>query len=359
VSPGTISKLRLRSFRCFGSIDYEPGPGLNFLTGSNAQGKTSLLEAACVLLRLRSPRTQTLAEAVRFGSPSFSLEGFCGETRLRLSFTPPNRSLSLDGVPQTNASQYLSQGNIVWFGNDDLTLVNGPAERRRRLLDSAGLQLGKGEGSFSRQYGNDLKAYERALRSRNLLLREGKPRRLVEAYNSPLAETGDRILAARSAIVESLIPLARTSCRAISGEELSLSYVPGSTLPMHDALEATRDEEERFRQTRIGPQRDDFSIELNGIDAGSFASEGQRRTVAVALKIALASLLHARNGLPPLLLLDDVFGELDDRRRNALLANIPPDSQALLTTADPSAIRPPRGSRIHRLDGGILSEIAP
>ena len=342
-----IDLLILREFRCFQSLEYTPGPGLNFITGINAQGKTSILEAACMLLRLRSPRTLNLGEMVRFGGTSFALEGRVQETRMTLSCTPPVRSLWLDGISQSTPRDYLEKGRIVWFGSEDMGLVNGSAERRRKLLDSAGLQL-------AGTYGMDLKQYDRALRSRNLLLREGKSRREVEAYNIPLSDAGDRIIATRMALVSSLSPFAAEACRSISGESLELQYEAGSPLPMLEALSASRDEEIRLRQTRVGPQRDDVIISLNGIAAAAFASEGQRRTVAVALKLAVAALLHRENGDPPLLLLDDIWGELDPSRCNALLRGIPEGSQAILSTTGLSGISLPGGSLIHRLENGML-----
>lgn len=343
-----IDLLLLRGFRRFENLQYEPWPGLNFITGANAQGKTSILEAACVLLRLRSPRTLNPGEMVRFGGGAFALEGLVRETRLTLTCTPPNRSLKLDGVVQPSSGDYLTKGRIVWFGSEDLALVNGAAERRRKLLDSAGLQL------TDTTYRRDLKNYDRALRSRNLLLREGKPRREIEAYNIPLAETGDRILATRKALVSALSPLAGAACHSISGEELTLSYQPGATEPMQEALSSSRHEEIRLRQTRVGPQRDDVAIHLNGIPAGAFASEGQRRTVAIALKLAVAEFLHHEIGEPPLLLLDDIFGELDPSRRDALLRGIPQGSQAFLSTTDLSGITLPSDSRVQRLEAGLL-----
>ena len=338
----------MRSFRCFGQLECEPGPGLNFITGANAQGKTSILEAACLLLRLRSPRTTALSEIIRFGEPTFALEGLLDETRLSMTCTPPLRTLKLDGVAQSSSTDYLTKGRIVWFGNGDMALVDGSAERRRKFLDSTGLQIG---GS----YGSDLKAYDRALRSRNLLLREGRPRREVEAYDLPLAETGERIIAARDMLVTDLKPLAVAACRTISGENLELCYAPGSGIPMLETLISSRDEEMRLRQTRVGPQRDDLVIRINGHDAGAFASEGQRRTIALALKMAMAALLTEKNATPPLLLLDDVFGELDASRRTALLEGMPGGSQALLSTAELSGISPPAGSRVFRLEKGILT----
>jgi DNA replication and repair protein RecF len=294
---------------------------------------------------------------VRFGGDAFALEGLLGGIRLALTFTPPSRSLKIDGVLQTKPSGYLEQGRIVWFGSDDLLLVNGPAERRRKLLDSAGLQLA-GEGmTGALSYARDLKDYERALRSRNLLLREGKARSLIEAYDIPLSETGDRLLAAREALVSALAPLTAAACRGISGETLELSYQPGATRPMREALTESRPEEIRLRQTRVGPQRDDVVLMLNGIPAGSFASEGQRRTIALALKLAVAALLARVNKAPPLLLLDDIFGELDPDRRNALLAGMPAGSQALLTTADLGEIVLPSDSVVHRFTEKGLERI--
>jgi DNA replication and repair protein RecF len=127
---------------------------------------------------------------------------------------------------------------------------------------------------------------------------------------------------------------------------------------MMQALLSSRDEELRLRQTRVGPQRDDILILLNGIPAGSYASEGQRRTIALSLKLAVAALLTRENGRPPLLLLDDIFGELDPSRRDALLAGMPPGAQALLSTAELTGIVIPEGSRIHRFtEGGTLEMV--
>ena len=353
-----LALLSLRSFRCFEALEYEPGPALSFITGPNARGKTSILEAACMLLRLRSPRTSTNGEMVRFGGCAFALEGLVGggpsETRLSLTCTPPARVLRLNGVVQSGTSDYLAQGRIVWFGSEDLSMVSGPSERRRKLLDSVGLQLG-GKGDAAVTYGRDLKSYERALRSRNLLLREGKPRNQIEAYDIPLSEIGESLIAARRVLVDALAPLAASACASISGEKLELSYLPGANLPMREALQASCGEEIRLRQTRVGPQRDDVDLLLNGIPAGSFASEGQRRTIALALKLAVAILLTRENGVAPLLLLDDIFGELDPERRDALLAGMPAGSQALLSTADLGGITMPPGSLLHRLEEGGLS----
>ena len=255
--------------------------------------------------------------------------------------------LFLDEVPQKK-NDYLSTGTLVWFGNEDVELVKGTPGRRRDFLDSAGLQLKK-------EYGTLLRFYERALRSRNLLLREGKPRREVEAYNLPLAESGEQLIALRASLVEALQPHVAASCQALSQEKVTLTYQPGATGSLLEALTASRSEEERLHYTQVGPHRDDLLIFLNDLPAGPFASEGQRRTLAIALKLGLASLLHQERSSPPLLLLDDIFGELDATRRHALLTHLPKTSQGFFTTTALTGLELPPGSTSFYLEEGKLA----
>lgn len=339
-----LTRLVLRNFRCFKELTWEPQPGLNFILGPNAQGKTSILEAACVLLRLKSPRTNILGEMVRFGEKSFCLEGSFDNLHKKIIITPEASSkyeLFFDDVSQKK-NDYLASGTLVWFGNEDIELLHGTPGRRRDFLDSAGLQLEK-------EYGTLLRFYERALRSRNLLLREGKPRREIEAYDLPLAESGEQLITLRAALIEDLKPHIATACQALSKENITLRYEPGTRLPMLEGLKQSRLEEERLHCTQVGPHRDDLSIFLNNLPAGPFASEGQRRTLALALKLGLASLLYQKHSIPPLLLLDDIFGELDPTRRHSLLNHFPKRAQAFFTTTSLAGLERPEGSASFKL----------
>ncbi|MCF7729710.1 MAG: DNA replication/repair protein RecF [Chthoniobacterales bacterium] len=332
-----LTKLTLRNFRCFSSKSLELHPGLNFIMGPNAQGKTSLLEAACVLLRLKSPRTHSLTEAIHFGEEAFFLEGNYGGKELSMRFAPGEqvkRRLQIDDVTQQETTDYLSTGCIVWFGTDDREIINGPGERRRRFLDSAGLQL-------NNDYRHHFKFYEKALRSRNMLLRKQRPRREVEAYDSILVENGDALMNLRAYLCEALEPQAAKACFSISQEKLTLQYKPGSPTSMRQALEDSRAKEIALGMTLVGPHRDELLVTLNDLPTATFGSEGQRRTVALSLKLGLANLLHQEKSIPPLLLLDDVFGELDLERRSALLAGLPSKAQALLTTTDMEGLELP------------------
>ncbi|MDX2079233.1 MAG: DNA replication and repair protein RecF [Terrimicrobiaceae bacterium] len=325
--PSGLQHVRLVDFRCFESLAFEPGPGRTFIVGRNAQGKTSILEAVCVLLRLQSPRTSSLSETVRMGQGGFSVDGHVGETHLTCQWIDGSRRILFDSKPQSRSDDYLETARVAWFSNSDLDLVRGGGSGRRRYLDFLGSQCVPG-------YRSALRAYERALRSRNALLKEGRPRREIEAFNEPLIEAGERIWAARTDLTTALAPLAGSAAAEISGagDKLAITFQPGGTGPLAESLANSRPEEIRLRQTVTGPHRDDIDLHLNSLPAGPFASEGQQRSIALALKLAQARHLRDTLGQPPLFLIDDVFGELDPVRRNRLLSALPTDAQTLITT---------------------------
>ena len=330
-----LARLDLRDFRCFPSLRVEFVPGVQFFTGANARGKTSILEGVCALLRLASPRSSTLVPLVRTGAENgFGLRGEFAGRQMEFQYGPERRRLVLDDVEQPGPAAYLRLARLVYFGNTDLELVRGGSEGRRRFLDFLGAQI-------EPLYRANLRAYEKALRSRNRLLKTVPGhRREIEAFDAPLIDAGTLLTGLRAALVTALIPWAARAQAAVSGrgkgseEILTLRYLPGigDTGDFRMALRESRAEETRLRQTLVGPHRDDVALTLDGRPAGPFASEGQQRTVALALKLAQADLLQSVGGAPPLLLLDDIFGELDPDRRNRLLAALPAGSQRLVTT---------------------------
>jgi len=324
-----LGSLTLHDFRCFPRAEFHPAPGLNLLSAPNASGKSSLLEAACILLRLQSPRAGSLTEIVRHGAEGFSLSGRAGERRMACHLSKTEgRKLFLDDVPQRKSDEYLSTGLVAFFSNEDIELVRGTSSKRRRFLDFLGSQCDAG-------YLKNLRAYERALRSRNFLLKEGPHRgREVSAYDGPLLAAGACLGRVRRELCADLAPLVAKHVAAISprGESCGLHYERSGGDDLAAALEASATEERRLRQTVVGPHRDDVLLELDGAAASTFASEGQQRTLTLALRLAQAELIRARRGSPPVYLLDDIFGELDTERRRRLLAALPADSQRILTT---------------------------
>ena len=327
-----LSRIKLNDFRCFEALELSLAPGVQFFTGDNAQGKTSILEAVCVLLRLAA----TLAPLVRIGAKGFAVQGLHGTSQMQYYFSPARRKLVLDSLEQSSTREYLRVGRLVYFGNTDLELVRGGADGRRRFLDFLGAQI-------EPLYRTNLRAYEKALRSRNRLLKSVPVRRReVEAYDQPLLDAGGLLTQLRRSLVEELAPWVSRAQQSIrmslnggvgaGSEELTLHYQPGGDGDFAAALKASREEEMRLRQTLVGPHRDDLLLNLDGQAAGVFGSEGQQRTLALALKLGQAGLLQAIWKTPPLLLLDDIFGELDPLRRNALLAALPTGGQQLIAT---------------------------
>jgi len=322
-----LADLQLRNFRCFESLGLEFSPGFNFLIARNGQGKTSILEAACVLLRLQSQRSSTLAPLVRLGEKSFAVSGRRDHHLLDFRYSPLRRKVAFDQVEQRTLDEYLRVARVVSFANTDIELVRGGSETRRRYLDFLAAQI-------EPIYRPTLRAYERALRSRNALLKSPHPRpRELAAYDPPLLEYGAKLSAMRAGLVERLGPLATAAHREISGtgERLALEFSPGNSDDFARDLANSRPQESRLRQTIVGPHRDDIQILVEANAANQYASEGQQRTAALALKIAQSRVFMMEEGTPPLLLIDDIFGELDPVRRNSLLQHLPAAAQKLVT----------------------------
>ena len=327
---GVLHSLRLQDFRCFQTLDLEvPSAGV-ILTGDNAQGKTSVLEAICVMIRLQSPRSRRMAVLGRIGGGGgFGIAGNPWDCERKVRQTREGLLLEAGGESRATRNAYLDDGGLlVWMGNEDLELVRGSGEIRRRYLDFIGAQI---EPGYRRSWAR----YRRALQAKNLLLKEGSPRDAeIRSYEEILIEHGSVLTAARERMIAGLSPLADAAQRAISGkdEPLTLHYLPASGPDLRESMKQARDRERRLRQAVVGPHRDELQLRLHGMPAADFASEGQQRTIAIVLKLAQGGLLESRGGRTPLYLMDDVFGELDPGRRNALMRRLPPHAQKWITT---------------------------
>lgn len=332
-----LTRLRLHHVRCFGTVELAlPGGGLTVFTGANAQGKTTLLESICVLLRLQSPRASALGEMVKSGEAAAAIEGDFSERCLRV-ILGESRRMAVNGSSIGKASEYLAEsGLVVWMGNDDIQLVRGGGDGRRRFLDFGASQLVPG-------YLEALRAYDRALRSRNFLLKTDADRHQLAAYATLLVRHGEIIRAGREELFQRLAPEVSAAHEAISGkkESLVLERIDASPGGVAAAIAATAAEESRRRATMAGPHRDDLAFLLEGMNASVYASEGQQRTIALALKVAQARVLAVGRGQWPTLLLDDIFGELDPDRRHRLLEMLPAEAQKIATTTSLAWLQDP------------------
>lgn len=324
-----LTDLQLKNFRCFEALSVRLNGRFNFFVGPNGEGKTSILEAACVLVRLQSQRSSSLAPLTRVGAKSFCVSGSYDGHRLKFTYGQLRRRLEFDDIEQRTSSDYLRLARVVSFANTDIELIRGSSEPRRRYVDFVGSQLDP-------KYRTILRSYERALRSRNALLKSTPVRlREIAAYDPPLIEHGTRLREMRTNVIGRLAPLTSTAYSEISDskERVDVCYAPGNEEDFAADLARTRSEQMRLRQTVVGPHRDDLDLFVDGMAAPTFASEGQQRTVALALKLAQAR-LFGESAANLLLLLDDIFGELDHGRRTRLFEALP-ETQTLVTSTSP------------------------
>jgi DNA replication and repair protein RecF len=313
-----LAQLRLRDFRNYARLDTTFSPGFHLLLGDNAQGKTNLLEAIYLLATLRSFRGVGSAHLVRQGQRGYFVGARIvsqGEHAVKVYWSAAERKLSLDGRPVRRLTDFFGLLRAVAFCSEDVQLVKGAGRARRRFLD---LLLAQTQPGYLPQ----LQRYTRALRSRNALLRQrlADPAAL-DSFSRELVSLGNDLIAHRRALVPRLAALARLAYRRIApaSEELLLDYQPAVKQDFGVELAQSRAREQSHRTTLVGPHRDDLRLLLSDRPAAQFASEGQKRTLAIALKMAQAEYLTGVHGAPPVLLIDDVMGELDAKRRSGFL----------------------------------------
>jgi len=358
-SPGSVRSLSVRDLRSYAILEAEFGPGPQLIVGPNAAGKTTLLEAIVLLAWGRSHRTSSDAELVRWGSELARVEGRVGgrtgqsvETGqtgevVEVALVRPSggagarKRIRVNGIAR-RAAGLIGLLRTVVFAPEEMLLIAGSPGLRRAAIDQLATQR-------SAAYGRDLATYTRTLQQRNSLLRAIREERAgrdeLRFWDGSFLDAGGAIVTARLALLADLAePLARAHAEIAPDEagaaRLTISYatnapaLPGESA--RDALERrlaeTADKEVWNGSTLVGPHRDDVVFGLDGRDLASFASRGQQRTAILAFKLAELDLLTEQDGRPPLLLLDDVFSELDPDRRAHLVRRIAELPQAFVTT---------------------------
>jgi len=313
-----LAHLRLRDFRNYARLDADFSPGFQLLLGDNAQGKTNILEAIYLVATLRSFRGVGSAQMLRHGQKGYFIGSTVvsqGQHETKMYWSANERTLALDGQPVRKLTDYLGVLRTVVFCTEDLQLIKGSGRNRRRFMD---LLLAQTQPTYLPL----LQRYAKALRARNALLKQPMiDPAALESFSRELTLVGDQIIRRRRELVPQFSPIAQQAYQAISNraEELQLTYLPSVKTDFTVELAQNHNRERTFRATLIGPHRDDLALQLNGRPAAQFASEGQKRTLATALKMAQAEYLAALHGSPPVLLIDDIMGELDLKRRSGLM----------------------------------------
>jgi DNA replication and repair protein RecF len=313
-----LAHLRLRDFRNYARLDADFAPGCHLLLGDNAQGKTNILEAVYLMATLRSFRGVGGAQMIRHGAKGYFAGGNVvgqGDHEIKIYWSARERKLALNGRPVKKLADYFGALRTVVFCTEDLQLVKGAARARRRFLDLLLAQTQPG-------YLPLLQRYMHTVRARNALLKQRSgDEAALDSFSQELVKLGNEIIRARRELAPKFSPLARLAYRRIShdAEELRIEYQPSVKRDFAVELAQSRGRERTYRSTLVGPHRDDLQLLLNEKSAAQFGSEGQKRTLAIALKMAQAEFLAGIHGSPPILLIDDVMGELDLKRRSGFL----------------------------------------
>lgn len=332
-----MNYLRVRNFRGFSDFQTGWGPLLNVVWGGNAVGKSNLMEAIYLLATGWPLRAQRDAELIRLGEETFFLKaGLEGRHRLvevELYYKDGGKHLRLNGQEQGLVRALYSLFPVVSFSPDDLLVLKGSPLLRRQLLDRLLCQV-------SKVYRRLLLDYRHALAQRNAQLRLLRDERTATdtldtlgPWDEQLCELASHLLKHRQQAIEELKPVSEKTYAyvAASSEGFEMSYVPGIPPALLGAGEdelrrLLRDELRRSVRldvergfTSLGPHRDDILVRLGGLDARAYASQGQIRSAVLALKMAEVEFLRQRTGEIPLLILDDVFSELDEARKDRLL----------------------------------------
>lgn len=357
-----VERLNLVNFRIYATADIVLGEGVTAIVGDNGQGKTSIAEAIAYLSTLRSFRGVPAEALIRDGSESAIIraeichaDGREVQIEAEISRTGRNRTL-VNKQRLRRSRDLLGVLRATVFSPDDLEIVKGGPALRRDFLDDAAIAL-------NTSVGETVAEVERVLRQRNTLLRQSGGR-LTSAVEASLAVWDERLAEHATALGE---VRARTVATITPGVVLAyedLARQPSSIELRYDPdwrrsgllgqLSVARNEDVRRGTTTIGPHRDDIDLLINGVSARTHSSQGEQRTLALAMRLAVHREVHSVVGTPPVLVLDDVLSELDPSRAAALMEHVP-EGQVLITTAGrlPDHAEP---ERILRIKAGVVEE---
>ena len=322
-----ITEVSLQNFRNLAQLKIEPPEGINVIYGSNAQGKTNFLESLYFCAMGRSLRGKSDQQLIRFEEEESHIRMLVQRKqrydRIDVHLKKDEKKgIAVNGLPVRKLGDLFGTLYAVIFSPEDLSLVkDGPAERRR-FLDMELCQL-------SKVYYYDLQQYYRILKQRNNLLKEIQKKPALQetlfVWDDQLAEYGERIIAARKRFLLRLDEIAAEKLSQLTGgkDHLQTIYKPNCEAgTLAEKLQKNIDRDIYFGSTQSGPHKDDILFSIDGREVKVYGSQGQQRTTALAARLAEIDLIHEETGVEPVLLLDDVFSELDENRQKYLLKSI-------------------------------------
>lgn len=354
-----IEHLLLSNYRNIVSADYSPSDGINVIYGENAQGKTNILEAIWMLSGCRSFRSSKDSELVRFGCEAAKIEAgvyaYGRSSNVEITIRNSRRVL-FNSVEMSSPVKLIGEIGVVIFAPSLLQLISGSPAGRRKFADTSLCQIRPA-------YARYISEYNRALAQRNALLKSGynaATQEHMDVWDEKLSSSGEVITAQRKAYTAKLSATASRIYEGLSGgkEELSLVYEEKngfgeSVTSLKDKLKCSRQDDIIYKTTCTGPHRDDIAIYLDGKPARYFGSQGQMRSAAVAMKLAEAEIMTEKLGESPVILLDDVMSELDEKRQDYILNHIE-NGQVFITCCDSATVSRAKIGKTVRMEKGSL-----
>ena len=336
-----IKTLELYNFRLYNYRKFDLNKGINIIVGGNASGKSTLVEAVYVLGTCKSFRTHYDTEILRFNQQFYSVVSTTDQGNISISYCDGEKKINVNDSNVKTMSKYIGTVNVVLFSPEDLNIIKGDPKTRRKFLDVCISQIDK-------EYLDNLIEYNRILKERNELLKKidykglilGKnDDLLLELYSKVLSEKAITIIRKRNDFLSNLNVIVKEKLKEIvSNEIVEITYKP---FVNDDEIEnkffETKTLDLYTKRTNIGSHKDDFEICLNSKKAASYASQGQQRTIAIAIKLAYAEILKRLNK-ECVVILDDVYGELDPERQKNIIKMLDLNNQILITTTTLSCI---------------------
>ncbi|MEY8309508.1 DNA replication/repair protein RecF [Erysipelotrichaceae bacterium 51-3] len=362
-----VQKLNVSDYRNFETASFSFDPDtIHILMGRNAQGKTNLIEAIYFLSHLRSWRTSKTPSLIRHGQELFRLEATIENKgrveSLKMIFSQGKKYLFRNDKPVQTFSNFVGILNAVLFSPDDLQIFSEPPKERRKFVDMELVKL-------SRSYTTRLGRFNKLLKERSAILKSFRVDDvLLSTITDQMIEEQAVLIAQRYAFIQLLEEKARAVFPYFGEgrEKLSIRYktcvdpslgMDEIKKQLTEAYQKTRLKDKQMKTTAVGIHKDDLEFYLNDKLVTQTASQGQKRSIVLALKIGLCQVIQAKTGQNPVLLLDDVFSELDETRRAGLIASLPEEIQIFITTAEP--VSPSwfkRPVRFYTVDHGVMKE---
>lgn len=360
-----IEKIKARNFRNYANLSIDLKKGIHFIIGKNGQGKTNVLESIYYLSCTKSHRTNTNENLIRKGSPFFMLEADVNRNGKRLNLrcivNKEGKNLYFYNNPVKKVSDFIGSLNAVMFCPNDMNLFDAPPKERRKFVD---LELGK----LSKTYTSKLNTYYHLLKERNAYLkRDNVSIDFIEIIDEQLIDIQTTILSQRKKFIDDILKNSNLFYQKLSNDQTEItchynSFVEYDEIDkmkekMREKYKKNRDRDILYKQTHIGIHKDDFIFLMNGNEVASFASQGQKRSIILSLKLGIVETIYIVSKTYPILLLDDVFSELDINRREMLIHLLSEEIQIFISSTDKIELKENKNINYWYVENGTIHKM--